>query len=40
MSKEEFRKVYDDFHINKAIVKMIDSFTINTKEEFDKAAEV
>jgi len=33
-------KVYDDMHINKAMVSMIDSFIFNDKEEIENAAEL
>lgn len=40
MAEEEFMKVYDDSHLNRAMVRMIDSFVFNTREEIDNAAEV
>lgn len=40
MAEEEFLGVYDDPHLNRAMVSMIDSFVFNTKEEIEVAAEV
>lgn len=40
LNEEEFVKIYDDAHINKAIIQMIDSFVFNTKEEIENAAEL
>lgn len=40
MAKEEFLKVYDDPHICRPIVDLVDSFTLNTEPEYEAAAEM